>query len=505
MKLALQNPMQAVKQSVKKSLYKFIRYFWDTYSEDKFVENWHIQKICEELEKVARNVSDKKPKEYDLIINVPPGTTKTATGSIFFPIWCWVNWHWIRFITTSHSDPLSLESAEYSRDIIRSDKFKAMFPELEVKQDKDTKSNFRVVKKEIVYEGRAPRVLQGGGRISTSVKGSVTGFHAHILIADDLSDPRKAVSEAEIKTVNHYWDHTLSQRKTDRKITVRILIMQRLSESDVTGHELAKKKDKLKHICLPGVLKWGDQDYSKLVSPKEYLKYYTADGLFDKNRLGFNELKEAEADLGQYGFAGQIGQTPAPPGGGMFKVDKFMIMDRSIPDVNIVRTVRYWDKAGTAEEELKKGQEAAYTCGTKISLMRNGKWFVHDRVKGRWGTDERERVIKSTAEADGRNAEVWIEQEPGSGGKDSAKGTILNLAGFHVEAERPSGDKVTRADPYSVQVNEGNVWLQKGDWNKDFKDEHKTFPFGKFKDQVDSAAGAFNQLTQKKTAWIHKR
>jgi phage terminase large subunit-like protein len=52
-----------------------------------------------------------------------------------------------------------------------------------------------------------------------------------------------------------------------------------------------------------------------------------------------------------------------------------------------------------------------------------------------------------------------------------------------------------RADPYAAQVQAGNVALIGGAWVQPFLDEHEEFPAGKFKDQVDAAAGAFNKLT----------
>jgi predicted phage terminase large subunit-like protein len=94
--------------------------------------------------------------------------------------------------------------------------------------------------------------------------------------------------------------------------------------------------------------------------------------------------------------------------------------------------------------------------------------------------------------------EVWVEQEPGSGGKESAEGTIRNLAGFRVYAEHPTGDKVHRADPYSVQVNVGAFQILTAMWNRDFIEEHRFFPFSTYKDQVDASSGAFNKLVGKK-------
>ena len=137
-----------MRENTKNSLYKFIQFFWDQYSNDEFVPNWHMDvAICPELEQIARRIANNQDKLHDLIINIPPGSTKTAVCSVFYPVWCWVNWYWMRFITGSYSGDLALESAEYSRDIVRSEKFKMLFPEIDIKQDKDTKSNFRIIKR----------------------------------------------------------------------------------------------------------------------------------------------------------------------------------------------------------------------------------------------------------------------------------------------------------------------------------------------------------------------
>jgi predicted phage terminase large subunit-like protein len=95
---------------------------------------------------------------------------------------------------------------------------------------------------------------------------------------------------------------------------------------------------------------------------------------------------------------------------------------------------------------------------------------------------------------------VWVEQEPGSGGKESAENTIRNLAGWTVKADRVTGDKATRAEPLAAQCEAGNVKLVKGDWNSAFLDELTVFPQGKYKDQTDAASGAFNKLAVN-TVW----
>ena len=480
-KKAILYPDAVKAERCRRSFYHFITEFWDCISSDEFKTNWHIPYLCSELTRLAERVANKLPKRHDLIINIPPGTTKSITCSIMFPVWCWLNWSWMRFIVASYSGALSLEHAEYSRDLIRSEKFKRLFPELDIKQDKDTKSNFRIVKH------RSSGIVEiGGNRYSTSVGGTLTGFHGHILIVDDPLDPNRAVSETELKSANRWIDQTLSTRKVDKAVTPTILIMQRLHQNDPSGHILAKKKKNVRHICLPCEIR----NYGKYLRPKELAEFYT-DGLLDPIRMPWEILEEMEADLGQYGYAGQGGQNPVPPGGGMFKVDHFQIIDTMPALVNIIQTIRYWDNAGTKDA-------GAFSVGCKMHKLQNGKYLIPDVKRGQWASDEREKIKRETAEADGSSCVVYSEQEPGSSGKDMANATIRNLAGFMAFADRPTGDKVYRADPYSVQVNNGNVLLLRGDWNHDFIEEHRNFPYSTYKDQVDGASGAFGKLAAKK-------
>ena len=257
---------------------------------------------------------------------------------------------------------------------------------------------------------------------------------------------------------------------------------------DPTGHMLEKQKENVRHVCLPGEIR----NFRMYASPSDVVDRYT-DDLLDPVRLPWSVLSDLEADLGQYGYAGQIGQNPTPPGGGMFKVDRMGMMDMIPVPNSILKTVRYWDKAAT---------EGAgdYTVGVRMSALVNGKWLIEDVKRGRWGSHERESVIRATAEADGIRVQVWLEQEAGSGGKESAEGTIRNLAGYVVRAERPTGDKVFRADPFSVQCNNGNVMILKANWNIDLMQEFRYFPYGSHDDIVDASSGAFAKLVQKKVA-----
>ena len=488
---AILNPKAIIRELNNRSLYHFLQYFWPIVSPHDFQPNWHIEYLCAQLEEVASRVGRKLPRENDLIINVPPGSTKTITCSIMFPAWCWTKWPWMRFITAPYSQQLSLESADYCRDLLKSHNFREIYPDIVIKDDKDTKSNYKIVKNNpSTHPGRIPsQAVIGGQRYTTSVGGTLMGFHGDILVVDDPINPTQAASDVELANANQWMEQTLPSRKTNKANTPTILIMQRLHQDDPSGHWLSKQKANLKHISLPGEIR----NYKKQLKPPDLIKYYK-DGLMDPSRMSWDTLRDLEADLGQYGFAGQIGQDPTPAGGGMFKVDHFGRAEVA-PQLNhITHTVRYWDKAGT------EGGRGAYTVGVKMCQITSGNWVILDVKRGRWGTRERENIIRETAEGDGKGVIVWVEQEPGSGGKESAEGTIRTLAGYSVYAERPTGNKEFRADPYSVQVNGGNVQLLLGEWNREFVEEHRFFPYSTYKDQVDAASGAFGKVIGKKEA-----
>jgi len=168
----------------------------------------------------------------------------------------------------------------------------------------------------------------------------------------------------------------------------------------------------------------------------------------------------------------------------MFKRQWFEIINTG---QTVASRIRYWDKGGTDD----KGD---YTAGIKLSVDRAGAYTIEDVVRGQWSVFDRETIIKQTAQSDGVGVDIWIEQEPGSGGKDSALSTIRNLAGYTVHADRPTGDKETRAEPFAAQCEAGNVRIVRSDWNAAYLTELTGFPYGKHDDQVDASSGAFNKL-----------
>jgi predicted phage terminase large subunit-like protein len=258
--------------------------------------------------------------------------------------------------------------------------------------------------------------------------------------------------------------------------------MQRLHQEDLSARCIELGYTQLK---LPAVA--NERTTVRFPSGREVVR--EAGSVLWPDREGPAEIAEARRTLGSYGFSGQYEQEPSPIGGGLFQRGWFGSTVDAVPLQNA--SVRYWDKAGTQGA-------GAYTAGVLMARSPEGMYYVVDVVRGQWSAGERERRIRQTAEQDGLHVAIWIEQEPGSGGKESAQNTILNLAGWNARAEPVTGDKVSRARPFAAQAEATNVRLIRDTpsrrWNAAFLDEVGVFPTGTYKDQVDAASGAFNKL-----------
>ena len=185
-----------------------------------------------------------------------------------------------------------------------------------------------------------------------------------------------------------------------------------------------------------------------------------------------------------------------PAAGTMFRKEWFEIVD-AVPAARQI--VRYWDRAATESTEEKRNNPD-WTSGTKMSRDLKGTFYIEDVTRFRGTPLVVEQGIANTASRDGKRCEIGIEQDPGQAGKAEAEYQVRNLAGYVVHAFPVHKDKVTRASPYSAQVEAGNVKLLRGPWNDVFIAEHENFPppAGKGKDdQVDSSSGAFMMLASK--------
>lgn len=168
------------------------------------------------------------------------------------------------------------------------------------------------------------------------------------------------------------------------------------------------------------------------------------------------------------------------------------------------QTVRSWDLAAT---EQKDKNDPDWLAGVKMGRDETGRYWVRDVRRARVSPLKVKNTIRATAEEDGKDVEIVVEQEPGSAGAVLAAElkTEFAAAGFRCYIFRPNkttGDKVTRAYPFSAECERKNVYLVKGPWLKAYLAELTQFPTeGVHDDQTDASCTCHRRLKGGNVVW----
>jgi len=313
------------------SLYAFLQqaWFWIE-GGTPFVESWHIQAIAEHLEACYRR------EIRNLLIHVPPRSSKTSLISIAFPAWVWTRNAAEKFMYASYASVLALEHSLKCRRLIESPWYQERWThKVQLATDQNAKGFF---------ENTA-----GGYRISTSVGAAATGRGGSILICDDPNNAKDGESEAKREGANMWWDQVWSTRLNDPKKDVKIVVQQRLHERDISGHILANDAtQEWVRLVLPMEFETARRSKTIVLPSSGGLPWQdprTKEGeLLCSLRFGDKEISTYKRDLGTYGYAGQYQQRPAPPEGGIIKKTWFPWWKRESPPP-LKHVIQSWDTA----------------------------------------------------------------------------------------------------------------------------------------------------------------
>lgn len=453
----------------------------------------HLDLICEALELVERRVIKR------LVINVPPRHCKSTIIGKCFSSWVWLREPSAQFLNTSYQQGLTIRDNVHNRRIMVSRWYKSLMQyvkerdpslwdrgNLDLTADQNNKLKF-----DNNYLGY---------RIAGSIGGATTGHGGNFLMCDDPNNVLEAESDLSRQEANFFFDEVLQTRLNNPKQDVIVVIQQRTHERDVTGHILEKYGEWHPETNPNGyVFLKLPARYEGVKVINEYFGWYDwreeeGEPLWPE-QFDDEELEKLEHGLGEYAAAGQLQQRPSPRGGGLIKPGRLIPCD--VPPFPIRRKIRYWDFAAS-DKKKKKSKEPCWTAGVLLGELRTlfgeKRWIILDVVRGQWNPDDRNAKMRQTAELDGVRVPIVFEQEGGGAGVEVAQNTISGMAGFSIEADRPTGDKAHRAEPFAAQCNAGNVFILRAPWNQSYIAELETFPVGKFKDQVDATSGGFNKL-----------
>lgn len=388
-------------------------------------------------------------------LSIPPGHAKTTTITHPFPVYAGLRWPSETAVFTGYSQDFA------ERNLSR--------PSREIAENLGVLDLDSNAMKEWRLTNGARMIARGVGAAPTGINPIGT------LVTDDPINSRaQAESKTERDNIWDWWQGSIVQRFWPS--TRRLVIATRWHYDDLIGRIKESGDPNWVHINLPAIAEVNDP-----------LGRNIGEALWPEVKP-IEFLEEQRKAMGDYNFQALFQGNPTPREGAMFKVSRFEFIDASdLPQM--VAKVRRWDVASS------KGK-GDYTAGVLMGVDADGRFYILDVVRGQWATDERNRVMRQTAEMDGTGVRVIVPEDPGAAGKDAALAFTRLFAGFSVATERETGDKTVRADPLSAQVNAGNVTLVRAEWNPVLIEEYRQFPNGTHDDQVDAGAGAFNHVSK---------
>ena len=512
------------------SLYMFLKHAWRYIDASPFTDGWPIEAVAEHLQAVA----DGELKR--LIINIPPRCAKSTLTSVAFPAWVWAQ-PWttptsgpgVQFLHASYAQQLSLRDSVKCRRLIESPWYQKLWGDrFMLTGDQNTKTRFDNDK--------------NGSRLSTSVGSALTGEGGSIIVVDDPNAAQEAFSEATIAATIEWWDSALSTRLNDPKTGAFVVIQQRLSEEDLTGHIMSKDEGEWTHLCLPMRYEWRRHSYTTIgwndprgcddngnplvevtddgdrlpITPEAEVELDDREGaLLWPERFGEQEVTILEKQLGPWAAAGQLQQRPEPKGGGIIKREWWQTWEApNYPNMDFI--IACLDTAYTTKSEndpsaltvwgvfssdisvqnphhamTRDGNRAAYIrqyteTSPKVMLMYawQGRYELHELVN---------RVANTCR--DMKVDQLLVENKAAGYSVAQELRRMYGSEKFGVVMFDPkSQDKLARL--YSVQhlFAEGLVYAPIRQWAEMVITQVGTFPKGKHDDLVDTVSMAMRHL-----------
>jgi hypothetical protein len=311
----------------------------------RFTPGWHI-------ELVAAWMAAVQDEGTRMIINLPPRHLKSLLGSIALPAWLLGHNPSLQIICASYGAELANKLSRDCRTVMESDWYKDLFPETRL--DRFAVNELTTTKQ--------------GFRMATSVDGVLTGRGADLIIIDDPLKPDEALSDTTRIKVNDWFDTTLFSRLNNKQEGRILLIMQRLHEDDFTGH--LEGRPGWRHLVVPAIAERDTDCELETRFGRRWLGYKKGEALHPA-REPIETLETIRQTIGEYNFAGQYQQAPAPREGGMVKRGWFQQYQPAERRERFESVLQSWDTAS------KPSELSDYSVCTTWGLTKSRIYLLH--------------------------------------------------------------------------------------------------------------------------------
>jgi len=508
-------------QRLEDTFYEFCKGAWGFVDPAEFVDNWHLEDICNHMEAVARGHISR------LLINEPPRTGKTFLVSICFAAWVWAQrtkgpllGPQVSFFYASYAEKLSLEHSLKCLRLIQS-RWYQKFWGTRFRLIRETQGHFENDK--------------GGYRMASSIDARATGYGADVLVADDPHLVKEAESEDVREGTVRWWSETMPSRLNNRATGAMIVVMQRVHEGDLSGHILEPKNDlRYVHFCVPmsyescfHVNAWVGDEIKTIIGEDEvslvpdddvfWVDKRSEDGeLLWPGRFPQSDVLKLERELGPYAYAGQYQQNPAPRGGGIIRYEWWRDWDdefakecgkescAKLPDCEYVLAAL--DTAYTEKEENDPSALSIWGVfrdkGGNPKIMLLYCWTDRHRfheLVSRVGADCKKYKVDRLL-IENKAAGVSVHQE---------LARIFGLLDFGIELIDPrtgfikSPDKVARLQTVVHLFAEGLIFAPDKTWSDEMKKQCALVPRAVHDDLADTCSMALIYL--RRSGWAVRK
>ncbi len=481
MKMTIYEQRQFLKALFREVFKSFvIKVFNEVSPNDEYLDNWHIDVICHHLMRAA----DENNDENRLIINVPPRYMKSIICSVAYPAFILGHNPKVNIMCVSYSDELAERFALDCKRVMETAWYKDLFPKTVIAKDKKAIGDFTTTR--------------GGGRYTTSVNGTLTGRGGDYIIIDDPMKPIEARSDALRDKTNEWYDHTLCSRLNNKSTGKIIVIMQRLHDEDLTGH-LLNTDSRFKLIKIQGIAEQ-DEEWiveNRITGKRGIIRRKQGEALHPA-RENLAELQNTRKTNGEYNFAGQYQQDPAPREGAVIKNKWLQYYDpdelkKGIKDGSIKPqfVIQSWDTANKVEEHND------YSACITMLFDRQKKSYVLESYREKLEFPSLIRKVKEKYEFAKNTYKCSIQlfiEDNGSG--TQLIQTLKNEYKIYPLAIKPEYDKATRLQSVSHLIENGSCLFPNDEphWWHNFLHELLRFPKAKHDDQCDALSQALGNI-----------
>lgn len=461
----------------------------------------HHRLVAESLTQVARYIETKGAEGIGrLMVFEPPRHGKTEQVAQLFPAWLLGRQPNTRVILTAYGAGLAQKSSRAVRSYLTGQRYQAIFGELSaIDAPIQLSDDSRAVTD---WDLAAPA---RGGVVAAGIGGGITGHGAHLFIIDD---PFKSRDEAESETYRAKameWYSSSAYTRLEDGAAIIIIhtrwhpddLAGQLLKRMVTGGELA---DQWTVIDLPA-LAWQPDELAVdsahqlaelsnglYLSQSDPLERQPGQALWPA-KYDVAALQKIDANSDPYDWSALYQQRPRPHTGGFFEPPFFknIIARDQVPQG--LTWVRYVDLA------ISEKSTADFNATVAEALDKDGNIYLRDMIRVRGWYEFKEQMIAAML-SDLERGTLWFLETVAF--QSLAFQDLLRdprLARVALQGIKPEGDKVSRARPLQTRGRTNKIILVAGPWVAAFIAEALSFPKGRHDDQIDSASGGLECLS----------